>query len=167
MTDFNNTHLSFDGHSHDHKTCVSEALKSARSLCETRGARLTPIRQQVLELIWNCHKPVGAYDLLASLSKDGEKVAPPTVYRALDFLLEQGLIHRIESLNAYVGCPHPETEHSSLFLICRTCQHAAEVHDQRLFQKLSDTIAGIGFAQEQQVLEIRGICPDCQKADRS
>ena len=94
---------------HDHRVCVKDALEQATAICAKRGARLTPIRRRVLELIWASHKPSGAYDILEALSQEsrGKRIAPPTVYRALDFLLEQGLIHRLESLNAFIGCPHP------------------------------------------------------------
>ena len=90
---------------HDHRACVDEALDGAVELCRKRGARLTGTRQRILELVWAGHRPVGAYELLAALGRDGQPAAPPTVYRALDFLVDQGLVHRIESLNAFVGCP--------------------------------------------------------------
>src|SRR5918999_799750 len=104
-------------HPHDHLSCIGDALDRAAVLCDQRGARLTPLRRRVLELVWRGHEPVGAYDLLAQMGR----AAPPTVYRALDFLIEQGLVHRIESLNAYVGCDRPEAAHASQFLICTDC----------------------------------------------
>ena len=99
----------FDSDGHDHRRCVADALDKAEALCSDRGARLTKLRCRVLELVWNSHAPIGAYDVLRRLSQEHQSAAPPTVYRALDFLLEQGLIHRIESLNAYIGCPVPES----------------------------------------------------------
>src|SRR3546814_13619005 len=94
---------------HDHDHCVSHALAEADSLCARQGVRLTALRKRVLELVWQSHKPLGAYDILAQLTEqDGRRAAPPTVYRALDFLLENGLVHRIASLNAFIGCNHPE-----------------------------------------------------------
>jgi Fur family zinc uptake transcriptional regulator len=93
---------------HDHSHCVHSALSEADTLCAQKGLRLTALRRRVLELVWQSHKPLGAYDILAVLSEqDGRRAAPPTVYRALDFLLENGLVHRISSLNAFVGCVHP------------------------------------------------------------
>ena len=116
---------------HDHHACVSEALVGAAELCRKRGVRLTGTRQRILELVWAGHRPVGAYELLAALGRDGRPAAPPTVYRALDFLVAQGLVHRIESLNAFVGCPAPARPHRGQFLICRACGASAEVTDRR------------------------------------
>ena len=97
---------------HDHSHCVTHALGEAESLCTKSGVRLTDLRRRVLELVWQSHKPLGAYDILAVLSEqDGRRAAPPTVYRALDFLLENGLVHRIASLNAFIGCNHPGHAH--------------------------------------------------------
>ena len=95
-------------HPHDHSHCVSDALRAADALCARSGARLTALRRRVLELVWQSHRPLGAYDILGVLSsEDGRRAAPPTVYRALDFLLEHGLIHRLASLNAYkIGRAH-------------------------------------------------------------
>ena len=89
---------------HDHDACVDDAMARAEAICGAQGARLTPMRRRVLELVWNGHRPRGAYDILEDLASDGKKPAPLTVYRALDFLVEQGLVHRLESLNAFVGC---------------------------------------------------------------
>src|SRR3981189_3799594 len=89
---------------HDHRRCVSKALRTADQVCSERGLRLTPTRKRVLELIWTRHAPIGAYDILSQLSKEGRQDAPPTVYRALSFLMGAGLIHRIDTLNAYLGC---------------------------------------------------------------
>ena len=102
---------------HDHEHCIDHALEQAAAICQKNGQRLTTLRQTVLKLVWSSHRPVGAYDILAMLSKGQERpVAPPTVYRALDFLLEQELIHRIASLNAYIGCNSPDSPHDGTFL---------------------------------------------------
>ena len=105
---------------HDHNLFVDAALACARHLCNERGARLTPLREEVLQLVWQTHKPLGAYALLEQLSAHAapgtrRSVAPPTVYRALEFLREQGLVHRIDSLNAFIGCPHPRQPHQRFF----------------------------------------------------
>lgn len=149
---------------HNHNHCIHDALASARNLCENRGARLTSLREQVLELIWQNHKPLGAYtlmDMLATAST--RRVAPPTVYRALDFLLEQGLIHRINGLNAFIGCPSPEKKHQSHFLICRICSIAIEVDSARLTKDIQASAAEAGFSVESHSLEVMGICPSCSK----
>jgi Fur family zinc uptake transcriptional regulator len=167
MSAFDNASTSFAGTHHDHGVCVKEALATAARLCAERGARLTPLRQRVLELVWRSHAPgshapVRAYDLLARLSKKSTAAAPPTVYRALDFLLAQGLIHRIESLNAYVGCMHPEGTHGGQFLICSDCGAAAEVHDPRVDAAVARRAKELGFAVRRKTIEVEGICPPCQ-----
>ncbi len=162
MSAFDNASTSFAGTHHDHGVCVKEALATAARLCAERGARLTPLRQRVLELVWRGHAPVRAYDLLARLSKKSTAAAPPTVYRALDFLLAQGLIHRIESLNAYVGCMHPEGTHGGQFLICSDCGAAAEVHDPRVDAAVARRAKELGFAVRRKTIEVEGICPPCQ-----
>ncbi len=168
MSAFDNASTSFAGARHDHRSCVKQALATAARLCTERGARLTPLRHRVLELIWRGHAPanhapVRAYDLLARLSDKGARAAPPTVYRALEFLLAHGLIHRIESLNAYVGCMHPEGAHGGQFLICEVCGAAAEVHDPRVDAAVARRAEELGFAVRRKTIEVEGICPPCQR----
>ena len=98
---------------HDHQRCVSKALRTADEVCAERGLRLTPTRKRVLELVWMRHAPIGAYDILSQLSKEGRQDAPPTVYRALSFLMGAGLIHRLDTLNAYLGCETPKHLHAA------------------------------------------------------
>lgn len=138
-------------------------MAEAERLCRERGARLTSLRRRVLEVVWGGHKPVGAYDILEVLRGERGVAAPPTVYRALEFLMEQGLIHRVESLNAYVGCSAPGTEHGSRFLICRSCGRAAEIDDTRLDDAIAETAAAAGFTVEHRTVEITGLCPACAK----
>ncbi len=163
MPAFDNASASFAGARHDHGACVKTALATAARLCTKRGVRLTPLRQRVLELVWRGHAPVRAYDLLPRLSKKSTPAAPPTVYRALAFLLDQGLIHRIESLNAYVGCMHPEGTHGGQFLICGDCGAAAEVHDPRVDAAVARRAKELGFAVRRKTIEIEGVCPPCQR----
>lgn len=150
-------------HPHDHQGCINTALQQATKLCIEQGVRLTPIRKRVLELVWQSHKPMGAYDLLPALAADGFNSAPPTVYRALDFLLDLGLVHRLASLNAFIGCSHPGHEHQSCFLICKVCGKAHEMEVQSLFTTLSDTAKTQGFEAETQITEVVGTCPQCSK----
>src|SRR3954468_17348987 len=125
---------------HNHGHCISDAIDSARQLCDERGVRLTSLREQVLELVWQSHKPLGAYTLMDMLGQAStRRVAPPTVYRALDFLLEEGLIHRINSLNAFIGCPSPTQKHQSHFLICQECNVAVELDNPELNERLFDS----------------------------
>lgn len=157
------THTPLAFRQHNHRLCVRGALDSARTLCNERGARLTPLREQVLELVWQNHKPLGAYQLMDQLAEAStRRVAPPTVYRALDFLLEQGLIHRINGLNAYVGCPSPEHRHPSHFLLCRACGVAVEIESAQLNETIMDNAREAGFRLESHSLEVTGLCPDCR-----
>jgi len=156
---------------HDHHTCVEAALEKAAGICEQRQVRLTPLRRRVLEVVWSSHKPIGAYDILDVLAGERGSAAPPTVYRALDFLLKNGMIHRIESLNAFVGCidpDHPPAErHSGQFLICRTCGSVAEIADPGLERAVVGAAARIGFTVERQTIEVLGTCPICHAVPES
>ena len=152
----------FPSENHDHGECITEALQAAERLCRMRRVRLTQLRRKVLELIWSDHKPVGAYTLLAKLQQDGP-AAPPTVYRALDFLLEHGLIHRLASLNAFVGCARPESPHGTQFLICESCQNLAELDDGEIASAISRSTRASGFSPLRQTVEILGLCPQCRE----
>jgi len=113
--------------------------------------------------VWQSHKPLGAYDILGVLSEqDGRRAAPPTVYRALDFLLENGLVHRISSLNAFVGCNHPEHAHQGQFLICRECHAAIELEQKSISDAIIKSSADVGFQVEGQTVEVVGLCSGCQ-----
>lgn len=147
---------------HDHKACVSNAMAMASALCQRRGARLTPLRQRVLELVWRSHVPVGAYEILDRLRvEDGRSAAPPTVYRALEFLMEQKLVHRIESLNAFVGCIDPSRPHSAQYLICRHCGTVTELDDGAVAEAIQDQAKRQGFSIDRQSVEVHGTCGHC------
>jgi Fur family transcriptional regulator, zinc uptake regulator len=147
---------------HNHHACIDEALSRADRICARRGVRLTPLRRQVLEEIWQSHEAVKAYDLIRQLSSTDHAVKPPTVYRALDFLLEQGLIHRIESLNGYVGCNRPHKTHQSQLFICRLCGQVSECGDEGVSRALDREAARQGFLPEERIVEVRGLCSRCQ-----
>ncbi|MGM0594974.1 MAG: Fur family transcriptional regulator [Pseudomonadota bacterium] len=154
----------FPAERHDHSSCISNAVTQARTICAEQGGRLTSQRQHILELIWQEHKPVGAYELLDRLREAGVKAAPPTVYRALDFLLAHGLIHRIESLNAYTGCSSPGTPHHGQFLVCSACQQVAELDEPAINAQLGRSAQRLGFVIERQTVEIGGLCPRCRES---
>ncbi len=151
----------FKTDAHNHRGCVDKAISAAKKLCLKRGARLTDARRRVLELVWSNHKPVLAYELMDQISRNGRKAAPPTVYRALDFLLENGLIHRIESLNAFVGCGAPALEHSGQFLICDGCKTIAELDDPEINTLIQQRALKAGFKASKQIIEIAGRCSSC------
>lgn len=147
---------------HDHSHCESQAMDAAIGHCTNQGLKLTKIRQQVLEIIWSQHNPIGAYDVLQQLQERGHKPAPPTAYRALDFLVSAKLIHRIESLNGYIGCPSPDANHQCQFYICTECGHIAELNDKAVSKALSVGADGLGFTCTQPVIEVHGVCKNCQ-----
>ncbi len=155
------SHIHSHTSKHDHKKCVSEALGTAAQLCVGRGVQLTPIRQQVLELIWESHKAVKAYELLDRLKPLMDAAKPATIYRALDFLIEQGLIHRVESLNAFVGCNSSAHQHEQLLLICNNCQEVEERSAPEVMQALSQEIKQADFIVHSKAIEIHGICAKC------
>jgi len=152
----------FPARNHDHLRCVADAMADATRLCRARGVRLTPVRARVLEIVWQKHKPMGAYDILAVLGAEGRSAAPPTVYRALEFLQEQGLVHRLSSLNAFMGCSRPGHPGSGQFLICQTCGNAAELNDGGVERAISRSAASQGFAVHGHTVEISGVCPECR-----
>ena len=136
-------------------------LGIAERLCRGRGVRLTPQRRRVLEILCNNHKPMGAYDILDLMQRQVVSAKPPTVYRALEFLLAQGLVHRIESLNAYVSCVHPEHPHASQFLICRECGEVRELESRSVGRTLDSALRACGFEADSQVIEVTGRCLRC------
>lgn len=147
---------------HDHEQCLSRALENAERVCHDQGLRFTALRRHALELVWRSHKPVGAYDVMEGLRKRGHRPAPPTAYRALEFLHHAGLIHRIESLNAFVGCADPESAHAGQFFICDRCHRVAEIDDTRLAKQIARHADDLGFATRDQTIEIHGQCADCR-----
>jgi Fur family zinc uptake transcriptional regulator len=147
---------------HDHSFCVTGAMARADALCAARGVRLTPVRRRVLELIWRSHAPVGAYAMLDVLRLEGFNAQPPTVYRALEFLSEQGLIHRLESRNAFIGCPSPDHPHQALYLICTHCGTVEEQEDSPDLAKALTALADkTGFRIAGRTLELTGLCRRC------
>lgn len=152
----------FSCHHYDHQNCIADALKVAEDLCQQQGQRFTVIRRRVLELIWQQHKPVGAYEILEILQRKG-RTAPPTVYRALDFLKQVGLVHRIASLNAYVGCARPGVPHDGQFFICKSCKALAELDVASISSAIELTALESGFEAHHQTIEIMGLCPNCRK----
>ncbi len=161
-------------HHHDADPCTDPAqhvhdaggyVQAVEQACETRGLRLTPLRAQVLRLVAAAGRPVKAYDLLDLMKVESGSTAPPTVYRALDFLLEQGFIHRLASINAFVGCHHPgSAAHAVPFLICDRCQSATELEDPGIVDALETAARGLGFAPRAQTLEMHGLCSACARA---
>ncbi|WP_201598152.1 Fur family transcriptional regulator [Psychrobacter fulvigenes] len=154
---------------------VAKRLEAAKEQSRLRGVRFTPLRQQIYTLVLQANKPVGAYDLITQLqqirlestdesaNKQTQKnVAPPTVYRSLEFLLSEGLIHQLTSLNAYVPCCHPRAQHTAAFLICQHCQRVQECSSLPVQEMMSFAEQDIGFVVDHSVIELSGRCQNCQ-----
>ena len=142
-----------------------ERVALAVSICNARGARLTKSRLLILELLWENRGPTGAYELVEALKRRGDRsVGPPTVYRALEFLIGQGLVSKIESRNAYIPCAHPERKHLCLFFICGSCGDSTELEDRRLERLISEDATLLGFRAARRVVEIEGTCERCWTA---
>ncbi|MFN4202205.1 MAG: Fur family transcriptional regulator [Tabrizicola sp.] len=147
---------------HDHALCARDALVRAEALVEASGARMTPVRRRVLEILLEHHRALGAYDVLARLAQDGFGNQPPVAYRALEFLVDQGLAHRIQRLNAFTACVHPGEDHAPAFLICRACHGVAEAAAAPARAAVEAEAARAGFRVERLTLEALGLCPACQ-----
>jgi Fur family zinc uptake transcriptional regulator len=154
---------SFPPPRHDHSRCIKTALTRAESLCLQRGSRLTGLRKQVLACLWQSHQASGAYDILEKINKTAaKKLAPLSVYRALEFLVSEGLAHRIESLNAFVGCPHPQEGHALQFLVCTSCHLVIELEDSATDKALAKAATRHDFTRTRTVVEVVGQCRVCQ-----
>jgi Fur family zinc uptake transcriptional regulator len=138
-------------------------LDQAEKLCDRRNLRFTRLRKQVLELVCRAKQPVGAYQLLDELRDSGRSAAPPTVYRALDFLLEQGLIHRLATNNTYLACAHPQHPHAAVFLVCSRCGHTQEVHTGGVIAELEHQAEPFNFEISHAAVEVTGLCAQCRK----
>lgn len=151
---------------HDHRRCREALHRALAEAARTRGLRLTPARVRALELLSEAHQAMGAYELLDRLRDEGLGSQPPVVYRALDFLIEAGFVHKIERLNAYVACCHPASEpgaeHGACFLICARCRKVAEIEDGALEIAVAQAAAARGFAMRRTIMEIEGTCPACR-----
>ncbi|MBL8434222.1 MAG: transcriptional repressor [Zoogloea sp.] len=142
-------------------------LELARAGCKARGAQLTPIRRDVLGLLHDAENGLKAYDLLARIKALRANATPPTVYRALDFLVEQGLVHKIERLNQFVVCRHGAHSFPGLFMVCRRCGKVRELHDPGLMGELARRAQAAGYQLDCQEVEIASICPDCLSTSRA
>lgn len=140
---------------------MNTLIEKAKAHCENNGARFTPLREEVYRILVAEDAPVGAYDLLDMLRKSNDSAKPATIYRSLDFLLDFGLIHKLESTNMYVACHHFGCAHPVQFLICDTCGDVAEIQSTAIHDALSAQAETLGFTVKQQTIEAHGICTKC------
>ncbi len=148
---------------HDHKECSKTVIEHAKEVCRKGSLNLTPIRKKVLEIVASNHKPARAYDLLAKLKEGGFSDKPPTVYRALDFLIEHKMVHKLNTINAYVACFNNETEEVSCFLICEKCQDIEEFQDEGIIKAIANISKSKNIDVRNINLEISFKCDQCAK----
>ena len=148
---------------HDHHHCVSLALSNAEDVVRARGLRMTPVRRRTLEILLERHGAMGAYDVLQRLAEDGFGHQPPVAYRALDFLVENGLAHGVQRLNAFAACAHPGEAHHAAFLICRVCNALAEIPADPIRATLEQGATALGFTVERASIEALGLCTACRE----
>jgi len=153
---------------HDHGPCLEEVLERAEAAFEEQGMRLTELRRRVLEEVASSHQAVGAYDVLERLSrKGGRRLAPISVYRALDTLVAAGVVHRLESRNAFFACHATHAANRrQIVLACETCGSVAEVSGARVFDGIVEAANSVGFRTSHALVEVSGACRACQEADR-
>jgi Fur family transcriptional regulator, zinc uptake regulator len=152
----------FPAPDHDHERCASAAIARAEAQCTARAVRLTPMRRQVLEALLSSHKPLGAYEIIERLG-DKNRPAPITIYRALDFLRDNGLVHRIESRNAFVACAQNHNDGDLVvFLICERCGAVGEAPGGAAAEALKISSRAAGFSPKSPLVEIAGICSHCR-----
>ena len=149
-------------HHHDHHHCVTSALHEAEAIVRAKGLRLTPVRKRTLEILLEQHRAMGAYELLDRLGAEGFGRQPPVVYRALEFLVENGMAHRVQRLNAFAACIHPGHAHQPAFLICESCNAVSEAPADQVLAALAKVAAGSGFDLRGVSLEATGLCAACQ-----
>jgi Fur family transcriptional regulator, zinc uptake regulator len=155
----------FPAPNHDHARCSADAIAHAESACAARGERLTVLRRLVLEAVASSHKPVGAYEIMDMLASDNRRPAPVTVYRALEFLMKNGFVHRIESRNAYFACAHNHDSGAIVaFLMCDTCGSVGEATTSGMGQLLAGVARKAGFKPTVSVIEIAGTCAHCRRS---
>ncbi|MBV0910881.1 transcriptional repressor [Anianabacter salinae] len=151
-------------HDHDHDDCTQDVLAKVDRLASDRGLRMTPVRRRVLEILLEGHRAMGAYEVLDRLAAEGFGAQPPVAYRALEFLVEHGLAHRIRRLNAFAPCMHPEIDHAPAFFICEVCNLVAEAPGEAVRGALDAAGKAIGFRLKRANVEAVGLCPNCAEA---
>ena len=158
----NSNHIMSSFEKHDHSICSDRYKASIEKYCLQNNLELTPLRQKVFEILIRDHKPLGAYEILDALSKEGFSSSPPIAYRVLDFLIEKGLVHKIQGLNSFIACAYAGCVHIPAFVICRKCENVAEIRGEENIPKASSS--SLGFKIENAMIEISGVCSMCSDA---
>jgi Fur family zinc uptake transcriptional regulator len=154
----------FPAPGHDHQVCIDQAVARARRICEARGIRLTALREAVLRVLTGSHKPLGAYEVIGRMNLQGRRLAPISVYRIIDVLVEAGVVHRLESRNAYFAClSRHQDDRSMVVLLCNSCNRVAEAEAPDAWRAINAITQKTGFTALATVLEVQGLCADCRK----
>lgn len=162
------TQALFHAPDHDHALCKADVIAEAEAICSARGTRLTKLRRQVLSVLASGHRPLGAYEIMDRLAADGPRPAPITVYRALEFLMENGLAHRLASRNAFLACLHGHAASDEvIFLICERCGAVGEAASKPTQDAINSAAAAAGFTPHMPVIEVTGLCAHCRVAAAS
>lgn len=149
---------------HDHAHCTADLIARAERTCERRGSKLTGQRRDILASVAQSHSAVGAYDIIERMAEHGPRPAPITVYRALDFLLAHGLVHKIESRNAFVACSHSHEGQPAALLICETCGTVSELDAPEIFERITAKARAQKFSPAHTMIEMSGTCGACARA---
>jgi len=149
---------------HDHGSCAEQAIARARDTCDRKGIRLTPLREAVLRVLTGSHRALGAYEIIDLMRVQGRRLAPISVYRIIDVLLEAGLVHRLESKNAFFACLSRHQENAwMVVLLCDSCNRVAEAEAPDAWGAINSLTRDTGFSISATVLEVQGQCSDCRK----
>ena len=145
---------------------VKRVLQDADRHCSQNGAKLTAKRRLVLESLLNSDKALSAYELADYCRVErGSEILPMSVYRILDFLASEGLVHRLKTTNKFIACSHISCDHEHQawqFLICQSCDKVEEVDlEKSIVSKITDAIHEVGFRIAGRQLELEGVCADC------
>lgn len=153
----------FPSQEHDHRVCVDWAVTRARQICVQVGVKLTPLREDVLRVLLSSHQAVGAYEIIDKLNTQGRRLAPISVYRIIEVLVQAGLVHRLESKNAFFAClAQHNPEKPVVVLVCERCQRVAEAEAIDVWSGIKSMTKQHGFLVSETILEVKGLCANCR-----
>ena len=150
---------------HDHDRCAAELMARAERACVRHNARLTSLRRDVLGAVGESHRAAGAYEIIERMARTGARPAPISIYRALEFLGDLGLVHRIESRNAFVACSRLHEAGRAVLMVCERCGTVDELEAASVFDGLDVLSSAEGFETRRAVIELSGQCAPCKGSE--